>query len=186
MRRRWDGAVDRLRTGRSRGGAWAAIAGVAAAAPVLAWWTVGDLSEVPREYAMSSGFGPYELGAAPGRVALAVAVPVLAAALADLVRRKFRGEFGWQAWIFVALVATAAAAGGAAWRVVTAGVEGANIGGGFVLLAAPGVIPGLLVIAGHLPPQCRPVPVYEPYLSLGAAALAVTLFVAPFVAAWPD
>jgi len=135
--------VDRLRTG-----AWAAVAGVAASVPVMVWWAVGDVSTTPRASIPDYLAGPYHLGATPGRVALLAAATVLVAGLVDLVRRQFRREFGWTGWFFVGLIAAAGALGAFALRGVTAGVGGANIGGGMLAFVGPVLIGGLASVAG--------------------------------------
>ena len=168
--------VDRLRTG-----AWAAVAGVAASVPVMVWWAVGDVSTMPRASIPDYLVGPYHLGATPGRVALVAAAIVLVAGLADLVRRHFRREFGWTAWSFVVLIAAAGALGAFALRGVTAGVGGANIGGGMLAFVGPVLIGGLLVLAVRLPPHTRPVPLAHPMVWTAAAALTTPALLAGFM-----
>ena len=158
---------------RVRAGAWAAVAGVAASVPVLVWWAVGDVSAGP-DYQV----GFYEIGATLGRIALLAAAVVLPVALADLARRQARGQFGWTGWVFILLVAAAGALAAFGWRVITAGVDGANIGGDGAALLGPVQVAGLLLLAGWLRPRFRPVPLARPLWAVGAAALAVALYVA--------
>jgi hypothetical protein len=163
-----------------RPSAFLTVAGVAASVPVLVWWAIGDVSAVSGpdgDYL----YGPYDIGVAPGRVALVVAAVALVVTVTDLLRRQRHGEFGWAAWSFVACIAVAGALGAAAWRLATAGVDGANIGGGGAVLLGPLVIGGLLVIAMWLPDDARPV-AKVPYRAawtvvvLAAPVLFVVLF----------
>ena len=119
--------------------------------------------------------------ATPGRVALIAAAIVLVAGLADLVRRQIRREFGWTAWCFVGLIAAAGALGAFALRGVTAGVGGANIGGGMLAFVGPVLIGGLLVLAVRLPPYTRPVPLAHPMVWTAAAALMTPALLAGFM-----
>jgi hypothetical protein len=52
-----------------------------------------------------------------------------------------------RSWAVAVILAGAGSVGASGWRVLTAGVVGANIGGGLVLLWGPLVIAGLLVVA---------------------------------------
>ena len=158
---------------RVRAGTWAAVAGVAASVPVLVWWAVGDVSTGP-DYQV----GFYEIGATLGRIALLAAAVVLPVALADLARRQARGQFGWAGWVFILLVAAAGALAAFGWRVITAGGDGANIGGDGAALLGPVQVAGLLLLAGWLRPRFRPVPLARLVWAVGAAALAVALYVA--------
>jgi hypothetical protein len=171
--RHHDPRADRLRTG-----AWAAVVGVAASVPVVVWWAVGDVSTMPRASIPDYLVGPYHLGATPGRVALIAAALVLLGGLADLVRRQIRREFGWTAWCFIALIAAAGAIGAFALRGITAGVGGANIGGGMLAFVGPVLIGGLLVLAVRLPPHTRPVPLAHPMPWTAAAALTTPALLA--------
>ncbi len=158
---------------RVRAGAWASVAGVAASVPVLVWWAVGDVSTGP-DYQV----GFYEIGATLGWIALLAAAVVLPVALADLARRQARGQFGWAGWVFILLVAAAGALAAFGWRVITAGVDGANIGGDGAALLGPVQVAGLLLLAGWLRPRFRPVRLARPLWAVSAAALAVALYVA--------
>jgi hypothetical protein len=171
-----DRRVDRLRTG-----AWAAVAGVAVSVPVVVSWAVGDVSTMPRASIPDYLAGPYHLGATPGRVALIAAAIALVAGLADLVRRQFLREFASTAWCYVALIAAAGAMGAFALRGVTAGVGGANIGGGMRAFIGPVLIGGLLVLAVRLPPHTRPVPLAHPMPWTAAAALTTPALLAGFM-----
>jgi hypothetical protein len=122
--------------------------------------------------------GFYEIGATLGRIALLATAVVLPVALADLARRQARGQFGWAGWVFIVLVAAAGALAAFGWRVITAGVDGANIGGDGAALLGPVQVAGLLLLAGLLRPRFRPVPLARPLWTVGAAALAVALYAA--------
>lgn len=118
------------------------LAGVAlvVAAPVVAWWGVGDLSEDvdPKyaDYAMRPPHlsGSAELGLGAGALVLALA------AVAVLVVATRRGLVAGQWWGFVLPLVAIGAFAGIGYRVVTAAVVGANIGAGLVILFAPFLI----------------------------------------------
>jgi hypothetical protein len=125
-----------------------------AAVPVATWWLVGDLSEPladPDYMIHPIGIaGPLERGLGFGAtVSVLVAAPVL-------VRALWRGELNrkWLPPIVFLIIAGAIA--GAGWRVVTAGVIGANIGGAIVTgVGLPLVI--VLVVAAMASSFLRPV-----------------------------
>ncbi len=122
-----------------------AAAGVlVAAAPVAVWWGVGDLSEdrTGLDYMMRAP------DVAPGVVTVSglVATAAVVVALAVLGRAFYRLRVD-RAWLATPVLLAAAGAlvafGG---RILTAGVIGANIGGGlFVLFGLP--IAGAWVVA---------------------------------------
>lgn len=118
-------------------------AGVALATPILAWFAIGDLS-----FSKTAGYhlvGPYQVGPESGYVVGGVAAAVAAAAMGVLVLRTRQGIVDRRSWAVVATLAGAGTLGALGWRSVTAGVVGANIGGGFAALVFPLLIAGLLV-----------------------------------------
>jgi hypothetical protein len=130
---------------------WLATAGIAFATPFLVWFAIGDVS-----FRGSGGvglfyeWGPYQVGPESGYVLVGVAGVILAAGVALLVLRTREGEVDRRLWWVAVVLAAAGSLGAAAWRVMTAGVVGANIGGGMVLLVGPVLIAGLLVLAVRL------------------------------------
>lgn len=118
------------------------------AVPPAIWWLVGDLSEVDgssnpeQAYYM---FEPFDVSDGVARACglaatLFVGLSVVVLALATN-RRVLDGRW----WRSVAPLLLAGAFVGCAWRVVTAAVHGANIGGGMVLLFGLVFVPAMLV-----------------------------------------
>jgi hypothetical protein len=125
---------------------WLPTAGIAFATPVLVWFSIGDLSfRGSGGLGLFHDFGPYEVGPESGYVVGGMAAVVAAAAVAVLVIWTRRGVADRRSWAVVGVLAGAGALAAAGWRIMTAGVIGANIGGGFVLLIGPVLIAGLLV-----------------------------------------
>jgi uncharacterized membrane protein YfcA len=120
----------------------AAGIGLVLVTPVVTWWAVGDLSEdvTDPDYL----FHPLPLG--PGAelaIGLAATVVALGAVvvLAVAARRR-QVDRRWLAVLGPLLAAGALC--GFGWRILTAGVGGANIGGGMVLLFGPWIVLGLV------------------------------------------
>lgn len=131
-----------------RPAALAALALVVLLSPVTAWWLVGAPPEPqPLMGGLDYANQPLPLTsteeAALGwsaTVATALAGGVVAVAIR-------RGEVGARtARAAVPLVVAGVFCGGA-WRVMTAGVIGANIGAGLVLLAAPIFLPAMVAVS---------------------------------------
>jgi hypothetical protein len=120
---------------------WPAVAGVVlvVATPVATWWLVGDLStQLPDPDHL---IRPVDIGDTAEHVVGVGAVVLAAASVVALVvaGRRGRVDRGW--WPVLVELLLAGALGGAGWRVLTAGVIGANIGAGFVLgVGAPVVV----------------------------------------------
>jgi hypothetical protein len=129
-----------------RGPVAVAVGLLVLATPAVTWWILGDLSEdVPDPDYM---YRPPRLSdgqeMAIGIAATAVALVSIGVVIAALRRRAVTsGEV-----LSAAPLLLAAAFCGFAWRVMTAGVIGANIGGGMVLLFGPFVLIGLAVWSG--------------------------------------
>jgi hypothetical protein len=123
-------------------------AGIALATPFLVWFAIGDMSfGGPGRTGLSHEYGPYQVGPESGYILGGVAVVIAIASVAALVIRTRQGAYDKGAWTVLAALAMAGAVASAGWRVMTAGVGGANIGGGCVLLVAPMLIAGLLIWA---------------------------------------
>lgn len=129
-------------TGRTVVGSGRSVWVLAAAAPlvvvvaaVAAWWLVGDgSSRMPAGTGLDYAFDPLSvdpgLVTGAGIIATAVAAAGLIAGIVGVRAGRLRG--GWLAllvWLFGCGVVA-----GAAVRVLTAGVIGANIGAGMVAL----------------------------------------------------
>ena len=124
----------------------AAIA-AALACPAATWWCVGDLSTVPLSADPDYAFRPLAVSPAVERMAGAGATALAAASLIILVILTIRRRMAGQWWWVLGPLLCAGLIGGAGWRVMTAGVIGANFGAGFVLLAGPPAVIGLLLWA---------------------------------------
>lgn len=125
----------------------AAGAALAFVSPVAVWWLVGDLSfDGPDlDYAVQP------LPLAPG-TERALGLGALAlAALAFAVLLRPAGVLwrrpGW--WAVLLPVTAAAVVVGAGWRVATAGVYGANIGFGLVVIVGGPVVATCLAFAAY-------------------------------------
>lgn len=107
------------------------------ATPVATWWLVGDLSEDAPPGALSYSYAPPAVGGDVARWlgagATAIALVALGVSAASTWRRSLN-----RAWwpVLLPLVGFGAFAGWS-YRVVTAGVVGANIGAGLVIFALP-------------------------------------------------
>lgn len=107
------------------------------ATPVATWWLVGDMSEDAPPAALSYSYAPPVVGGGVARWlgagATAIALIALGVSAAGTWRRTLN-----RAWwpVLLPLVGLGAFAG---WshRVMTAGVVGANIGAGLVIIALP-------------------------------------------------
>ena len=105
------------------------------------WFAIGDVST--GDYHV---FGPYNVGPSSGYY-VGVAAVIALAAIGALVAKARQGALNPWWWGVVVTLVVAGSVGAFGWRVATAGVGGANIGGGFALIVGPVVIAGLLVAA---------------------------------------
>jgi hypothetical protein len=115
------------------------------AAPVACWWLVGDLSEsgADLDYAVR----PVPLDPA---VELLLGITAAAGAVASsavLLRATVRRRFNTRWWLVLLPVVVAGSVAAVGWRVLTAGVYGANIGGGLAALLGIPAVAVLLVWA---------------------------------------
>jgi hypothetical protein len=136
------------RSKERRASLWLPTLGIALATPFLVWFAVGDVSfGGPGRLGNFHELGPYTVGPESGYVVGGVAAVVALVAFAVLVLRTREGAVNWWWWAAVVILAGAGSVGAIGWRVATAGVVGANIGGGFALILGPLMIAGLLVLA---------------------------------------
>ena len=84
----------------------------------------------------------------------------------------------------VALLASAGVVGAAAWRVLTAGFVGADIGGGVVGLLGPLVIAGLLLWAARIAAAAGHQTRWRTRLLTLAAALTAPVVYAVLLSGW--
>lgn len=125
-----------------------AAAAVLAASPVITWFAVGDTSEnVPDpDYMLQppdlSGGQELVLGGFAAGLAVAGVAVLIVAVSRQLVTRE--DLLPAVPLLFAGILI------GAAARTVTAGVIGANIGGGLVVLFGPFVVLGLVLLSAVL------------------------------------
>src|SRR3712207_1772432 len=116
-------------------GGWPVLVGVVLvlATPIAVWWMVGDrtTSEVPDpDYLIH----PIPMSATMERRIGASAVLLVLASASALLGATWRGRFCARWWGVLAPLLVAGGFCGLGWRVITAGVVGANIGGGMLLV----------------------------------------------------
>jgi hypothetical protein len=122
--------------------AFVSLWAIVVSSPVVTWWLVGDLAEPARRGGLDYMFEPPSLSRAQetaiGVAALTVAIAA-ACVVAISVRRNgvrlIESRFALPLVIVGVYV-------GWCWRVMTAGVVGANIGGGLAMLSLPVVVVG--------------------------------------------
>jgi hypothetical protein len=139
-----NGGPELSKVGLARGrrlSLWLPTAGIALATPFVVWFAMGDVSTGD-----SHLFGPYDVPS-PGWVVGGMATVVALVGIGVLVLRTRQGVVSWWWWAVVVTLAGAGSAGAFGWRAATAGVGGANIGGGFAVLVGPLLISVLLVAA---------------------------------------
>ena len=131
-----------------RGTLLAATGALVAAVPVAAWGLMGqqNAAGLPASQ-LDHAFQP--LGVPDG---LATVLGVIALLLAGvggalLARASWQGGLDVRWWGVLAPLVMAGLLVGVGWRVITAGVIGANIGAGFVTLVGGPLVAGMLVWA---------------------------------------
>jgi len=133
--------------GRARWAVFPSAVALALAAPVATWWLVGDLSTVPASSDPDHAFQPWPMSPAAARTVGIGSLTVAATATALLGWATARRHLDVRWWAVLVPLMTAGFIAGAGWRVMTAGVIGANIGAGFVVLLGGPVVLGLLIWA---------------------------------------
>jgi hypothetical protein len=126
---------------------WPAVAMVAlmVAVPVATWWAVGDLStDLPDpDYRIR----PFAIGHRTEQVAGVSAAVLAVAAVVALIHAGRAGRFDRRWWPVLVELMLAGTLCGAGWRVLTAGVIGANIGAGLVLWVGAPIVAALVGLA---------------------------------------
>ncbi|MEV4710400.1 hypothetical protein [Micromonospora sp. NPDC049374] len=121
--------------------------------PVVTAWLVGDLTgEAARRLAaegesLDYAVEPVSLGATGDRVLVVVASALMLVSLALLIRATVTRKLDPRLWFALVPLIVAGVLIGLAWRIVTAGAIGANIGAGLVVLGGGPVLLILLGIA---------------------------------------
>jgi hypothetical protein len=116
------------------------------ATPIAVWWMVGDrtTTAVPDpDYLIH----PPSTGATAERRIGASAVLLGLVTASALLGATWRGRFPAKWWGVLVPLLVAGAFCGAGWRVITAGVVGANIGGGLLLVSGVPIVVTLIGVA---------------------------------------
>jgi len=132
---------------RARGAPVAPALILVLAVPVAAWWLVGDQSTVPASMDPDYAFRPWSIGPVAARAAGIGSLAAGGAAAAVLIGLTLRRRLDVRWWAVLVPLLAAGAIAGAGWRVLTAGVIGANIGAGLVVFGAGPIVLGLLIWA---------------------------------------
>jgi hypothetical protein len=114
------------------------------AVPVVTWWLVGDQSTVPLSARPDYVIRPFRISPALERALGLMSVLVFSAAVAVLTRASLRHGLDLRWWSVLGPLLPAGVLLGFGWRVLTAGVIGANIGAGLFIFVAGPVIVALL------------------------------------------
>ena len=123
---------------------WPAVAGavLVVAMPVAVWWLVGDLST---ETADPDHFlRPVDVGDTAEAVVGVAAVVLVTASVVAMVVAGRRGRVDRRWWRVLVELVLAGGLCGVGSRVLTAGVIGANIGAGFVMVFIAPIVAALL------------------------------------------
>ncbi|WP_143676326.1 hypothetical protein [Streptomyces sp. TLI_146] len=129
-------------------GTLAAAVVLVAAVPVATWWLTGQQN--------AQGFAPSELDYAVRPLALgpgletalgAVALALAGVSAGALLRASWQERFDPRWWQVVLPLLAAGMLLGVGWRILTAGVIGANIGAGFVVLLGDPAVAALVLWA---------------------------------------
>lgn len=123
-----------------------AVACLAMATPILAWWAIGDLSTKEGIGAFHT-LGPYHFDPHLELIIGGTAAAIAIIALAVVAFRAASGGMNKRLWAIIICVCGSGLIGAVAWRFQTAGVDGENIGGDLAALVAPCLIAGLFVTA---------------------------------------
>jgi len=142
--------MTRVRTEQAAGGRparWPAVAGVmlVAAMPVATWWLVGDQSTETAD--PDYRIRPVDIGDTAEHVVGVGAVVLVAASVLALVLAGRCGRLDRRWWPVLVELLLAGGLCGAGWRALTAGVIGADIGAGFVVLVGAPMVVALVGLA---------------------------------------
>ncbi len=115
------------------------------AVPVAAWWRIGDrYSTLYPSEITHSVIPPFPISPAAERAAGRGAVLAAIVAAAWLTWASLRHDFDLRWWSVLGPLLPAGILAGFGWRVLTARMDGANIGAGCVLLTVGPAVAALL------------------------------------------
>ena len=127
---------------------WLVLAGAVAlvlAVPVAAWWRIGDrYSTLYPSPISSSVIRPFPVSPAAERAAGRGAVLAAIVAATWLTWASLRHDFDLRWWSVLGPLLPAGILAGFGWRVLTARMDGANIGAGCVILSVGPAVAALL------------------------------------------
>ena len=142
------GAVAGAAGPQEAGVRWLVLAGAVAlvlAVPVAAWWRVGDrYSTLYPSPISSSVIRPFPVSPAVERAAGRGAVLAAIVAATWLTWASLRHGFDLRWWSVLGPLLPAGILAGFGWRVLTARMDGANIGAGCVILSVGPAVAALL------------------------------------------
>jgi hypothetical protein len=107
---------------------------LALATPLATWWLVGPLNTAPARVGLDYAFRPWPINPAAARAAGIAATIVAVMSLTFLIWATARHRLDARWWRVLIPLLAAGFIAGAGWRVLTAGVLGANIAAGFVIM----------------------------------------------------
>jgi hypothetical protein len=126
-------AVRDSRPSRRRWAARVAAIGLAFTTPVAAWWLIGDQSTVPVSAHPDYRVRPFALGRTAELIVGAGALGFAIVAILWLLWASLRRFVDPRWWSVLVPLLAAGVLLGYGWRVLSAGVIGANIGAGLVM-----------------------------------------------------
>jgi hypothetical protein len=124
-----------------------AAAALVLATPVTTWWLVGDQSTVAVSAGRDYAFTPWGISPVAAQAAGIGSLGLAMAAMLVLGWAARRHLFDARWWLVLISLLAAGVIAGAGWRVMTAGVIGANIGAGMVIMIGGPLFATLLVSA---------------------------------------
>jgi hypothetical protein len=124
-----------------------AAVGLVMAIPIATWWLVGDQSTVPASADPDYAFQPLDIGLGAEHAAGIGSTVLAVVTLMTLVWAARRHHLDIRWWSVLVPLLAAGSIVGSGWRVLTAGVIGANIGAGLVIIFGGPVVAALLIWA---------------------------------------
>jgi hypothetical protein len=124
-----------------------AAAALVVAFPVATWWLVGDQSTIHVSADADYAFEPFDVSVGAERTAGIGSAALAVAALLTLAWATRRRRFDARWWMVLIPLLAAGLIVGFGWRAMTAGVIGANIGAGLVVLLGGPAVAALLIWA---------------------------------------